>query len=219
MISVALTVARHTRLFSFIDRHPSQITSPISDRNQKSQVFSNSKFNLSKYILVDALLILLGIADYQKWWLHRPRGGSYCLISDLRVSWAPSSCAISLAMLVGVPPSRGPPFALGDLATVNFWSFPSELQVLTNFRCLRFSLRLLFLRNSKVLPQRNNFPLQPYSLFFFWTQPEMLREERQPPATLGRTYHKRLNFSDSEKCLVLRLDFLRLQLLCAYHRK
>ena len=194
--------------------------------NQKLQVFSNSKFNLSKYIPVDAYqgIVELALTAKSDGCIGQEnRSWADLLISDLRVSWAPS-CAISLAMLVGVTPSRGAPLAqgaLGDLTTVNSWRFPSELQVLTNFRCLRFSLRLLFLRNSKVSPQRNNFPLQPHFLFFFWTPSEVLREGRQPPAvrtTSGRTYHKYPNFSDSE-CLVLRFYFLRLQLLCTFHRK
>lgn len=43
--------------------------------------------------------------------------------------------------------------------------FPLELQVLANFRCLRLSPSLLFLRNFK-LPQRNSFPLEIYFCFF-----------------------------------------------------
>lgn len=127
----------------------------------------------------------ISIVDYQKRyggeWFHRPREPQL-EGRGLNVSGTPSSCArISLTALKGVTRREERPRHSHGVSTRWLddcslrWIlelFSLELQALVNFRCLRFSLSLLFLRNFKLSPQRNDFPLQPHCCFSFVLNPK-----------------------------------------------
>jgi hypothetical protein len=208
MISVALTVARHTRLFSFIDRHQLRHPSQIQPHKwSRLETIRNCKFlsSISLYIYPWRFFNITResntksddcIGQKRRWALFDI--GSSRFMSSIIMCDFPSNVGRRLGVIARSAPAQG---ALGDLATVNFWMFPPAARPISDVYdfpsgCCSWEISK-YHRGIISL-----FSLTP--CFSFELNPKC---SRHPPAlrtTSGRTYHKYLNFSDSE-CLVLRV--------------